>query len=93
MLVVGGEATLDGTLEVSLIDGFQPASGDSFDILELGSITGDFNDIVLPNLTGSLAWDVSALLTDGSIGVVPEPAAAVLLLGGLWAVVGIRRRW
>ncbi len=93
VLVVGGEATLDGTLEVSLIDGFQPASGDSFDILELGSITGDFNDIVLPNLTGSLAWDVSALLTDGSIGVVPEPAAAVLLLGGLWAVVGIRRRW
>jgi len=87
VLQVGGEVSLDGTLEVSLVDGFQPAPGDTFDIFDFGLITGDFDEIILPALGGSLAWDDSALLAAGSISVVPEPASLLFVLGGLLGIV------
>jgi hypothetical protein len=39
---VTGQATLDGTLTVNLINGFVPNSGDSFQVLTFGSGTGVF---------------------------------------------------
>jgi hypothetical protein len=39
-LNITGAATLDGALRVTLIEGFQPQSGDSFTILTFGSRTG-----------------------------------------------------
>src|SRR5262249_22598490 len=39
---VTGQATLDGTLTVNLINGFVPNSGDSFQVLTYGSGTGVF---------------------------------------------------
>jgi hypothetical protein len=39
-LNITGAAMLDGTLRVTLIEGFQPQSGDSFTILTFGSRTG-----------------------------------------------------
>jgi hypothetical protein len=44
-LNVTGQATLDGTLTVHLINGFQPNSGDSFVILTFGSGSGVFATI------------------------------------------------
>jgi hypothetical protein len=41
-LAVTGQATLDGTLTVNLINGFVPNSGDSFPVLTFGSGTGVF---------------------------------------------------
>ena len=41
-LVVGGNSALDGTLHLSLIDGFVPGAGDSFEILSAASVTGAF---------------------------------------------------
>jgi hypothetical protein len=41
-LVVTGLATLDGTLNISLTNGFRPNLGDRFQILNFGSRTGDF---------------------------------------------------
>ena len=92
VLQVDGGVSLDGTLEVSLLDGFEPDLGDSFDILDFGSITGEFDSIRLPDLDGGLAWDVSALLADGSLSVVPEPSSVVLLLGVWLSVLATRRR-
>lgn len=43
-LVVAGQATLDGALSVSLVNGFTPASGDVFQILTTGSLSGAFAD-------------------------------------------------
>ena len=37
-------ATLDGTLEVVLLDGFVPSEGDTFDFLNFGSVSGHFNE-------------------------------------------------
>lgn len=43
VLVVGGTVTLDGTLNVTLINGFSPQLGDSFEIMTYGSRSGDFS--------------------------------------------------
>ena len=89
VLQVDGGASLSGTLEISLLDGFEPGAGDTFNILELGSVAGQFDVVTLPELAGSLAWDDSMLLTDGNLSVVPEPATASLLLSlGLVATIG-----
>lgn len=41
---VSGAASLNGTLKVSLLDGFEPHDGDTFDFMTFGSATGKFND-------------------------------------------------
>jgi hypothetical protein len=42
-LVVSGTATLDGTLDVSLVDGYTPALGTSFSILTFNQHSGDLD--------------------------------------------------
>jgi hypothetical protein len=39
---VTGQATLDGTLDVRLVNNFRPMEGDGFQILTFGARTGDF---------------------------------------------------
>jgi phage baseplate assembly protein gpV len=53
-LKVSGAASLAGTLTVSLLDSFTPASGDSFQVLTFASRTGDFATKNFPDL-GSLS--------------------------------------
>lgn len=48
-LAVTGNATLDGTLNVALINGFNPAVGNTFDILTANSIAGTFTTVNLPS--------------------------------------------
>ncbi len=60
-------AMLDGILNVSLLDGFEPALGDEFTILETaaGSISGIFADVNTPvfnDLTLSIAYDASSVV-------------------------------
>ncbi|MBW7877650.1 MAG: LEPR-XLL domain-containing protein, partial [Candidatus Cloacimonetes bacterium] len=40
---VSGSASLGGTLSVSLLDGFKPKVGDTFDIMTYGSVSGNFD--------------------------------------------------
>jgi MYXO-CTERM domain-containing protein len=67
-LNVGGALTAGGTLDVDLINGFTPAAGNAFDILDFASATGTFT-LSLPALTGGLSWDTTALLTTGLLSV------------------------
>ena len=68
-LNVTGDLALDGALEVSLINGFNPIAGQSFNILDwLGTRTGTFSSLVLPTLAG-LAWNTSQLYTTGVLSV------------------------
>src|SRR6185503_5962428 len=49
---ITGAATLAGTLNISLINGFEPNIGDTFTIMTFGSRSGDFttvNGLTLPN--------------------------------------------
>jgi hypothetical protein len=66
-LVISGQASLAGTLNVTLIDSFTPLDGDTFDILDFSSVSGDFD---LLNLPGGFDWnwDVNTgVLSVGSV--------------------------
>src|SRR5262249_62212147 len=41
-LAVSGTASLGGTLNIAVINGFQPALGNAFQVLTFGSSSGDF---------------------------------------------------
>jgi hypothetical protein len=58
-LVVTGAATLGGTLNVTLINGFVPELGDTFTIMTYGSVSGAFASASLPALSPGLKWGVS----------------------------------
>lgn len=90
-LSVSGLLELSGALRVTLYDlgggVFQPQAGDSFDILDWGTLSGQFSSIDLAPLQAGLGWDVSQLYTTGviSVGVgsgVPEPASLLMLSMG-----------
>jgi len=44
-LVVTGNTTLNGTLTISLVNGFRPNGGDTFEIIKYASHTGSFDNI------------------------------------------------
>jgi fibronectin-binding autotransporter adhesin len=48
-LAIGGQATLDGTLNVTLINGFTPNPGDSFTIMTFAGSSGGFATTNLPS--------------------------------------------
>ena len=56
-LVVSGAAALNGTLDVLLSGGFMPAAGDSFDILNWGSLSGTFSNLNLQSPGANLMWN------------------------------------
>jgi hypothetical protein len=62
-LNITGAATLDGTLRVTLIAGFQRQSGDSFRILTFGARTGS------PDITGD-GPRFTANFDDGDVTLV-----------------------
>ena len=86
---VKGNVKSDGTLEVDMLDGFQPVIGDRYVLHDFTSTIGKFNAITLPHLPAGLAWDVATLQTDGSLIVVPEPASIVLCLLGFFGVMSL----
>ena len=49
VLAVSGRATLDGTLQVALTQGFVPGAGAQFDVVRYATTTGDFAQTVQPN--------------------------------------------
>lgn len=89
---VASNLTFDGTLNVTLIDAFNPSGGDSFDLFDFDSASGTFDALNLPTLGGGLFWDTSDLYSLGTISVsaVPEPSAALLAVGA-WAMLWRRR--
>jgi hypothetical protein len=57
-LQIGGQLTRGGTLKVSLINGFIPAVGQSFEIITAATgVTGNFSSVDLPSTIGA-NWQV-----------------------------------
>jgi hypothetical protein len=73
-LFSSGAMALAGTLEISLVEGFEPSLGQSFNLFDWGSVTGTFNTISLPTIAGSLIWDTTRLYTNGVISVGSAPS-------------------
>ena len=74
-LVVNGDAAVDGTVTVELVDGFSPQNMATFDVLDTNSFSGTPTfDFTLAALDGGLTWDTSqfstfGLLCAGSCGI------------------------
>jgi Tol biopolymer transport system component len=66
---VQGNLALDGDLNVTLLSGFTPSIGDSFNILDWGNLSGVFDTINLPALGSGLAWVTHNLYTTGTLSV------------------------
>lgn len=78
VLSVTGSATLAGELAVSFVNGFHPAAGAAFSILNADSVLGQFTDLSLPSLSGGLVWNTSyfstSMLLSVSAAVAYDPA-------------------
>jgi hypothetical protein len=73
-LVDVGSLTLGGMLRVQLINGYEPVSGDSFDLFDWHVLVGQFDsiDLSLSQLPQGLSWNVANISTDGTISVVTD---------------------
>jgi len=97
--VLGGKTlTLDGILDVLLIDdltsGYSPSLDDMFLIFTAGLIDGDFHTINLPTLDLGLNWLVN---NDGqnytlTVAAVPLPAGVWLFISAMAGLMVVRRR-
>jgi hypothetical protein len=63
-----GTLAFDGTLLLSLINGFSPAAGQAFNLFDWVSASGTFDTLQLPTLAG-LAWNTSQLYTTGELSL------------------------
>jgi hypothetical protein len=57
-LVVTGSAIFHGTLNVSIIPGFTPQTGQVFTIITHNVGTYTFDEVILPALSGGLSLDI-----------------------------------
>lgn len=83
--------TFGGTLKLSLINGFVPQVGDSFQLFQdFNSQSGTFSSVVFtnPGFAGSLNYATGTF----SIIAVPEPSVSLLTGVSLLGIVARRRR-
>lgn len=67
-LKVGGALSLGGTLEVSSYVGTF-AEGDEYKLFDATSISGQFDELIFPELPDTLQWDVTELYTLGVLKI------------------------
>ncbi len=92
---IEGEFALGGTLQIRLQGEFAPLAGSSFDLFDFGSVSGDFDEILLPNLGPELLFDTGQLRTTGVLSVVsavPEPGSGFLVFALGVVFIAKRRR-
>ena len=69
-LNIAGEMDLGGTLSISLLGGYVPNLGDSFQVLVAASRVGEFSSILGADLGGNLIFDVLYGLNDVTLQVI-----------------------
>jgi T5SS/PEP-CTERM-associated repeat protein len=93
---VAGSLSFNGTLFLTSWNGFVAQAGQSFDLFDWGTRTGEFSDIDASGfkLAAGTQLDTSRLYADGSISVtaVPEPETYAMMLAGLGLVGWSARR-
>ncbi len=81
-LDVAGLLALGGTLEVVLLDGFEPGLGDVFNLFAFGQLDGLFDHISLPELEPGLQWH-DDLASTGAVTIIAEHLLGDMNLDGV----------
>lgn len=93
---VAGNLSLNGTLKLTSWNGFVGQAGESFDLLDWGTLTGTFATIDASGfkLAAGTVLDTSALYTTGTVSItaVPEPGSLAMMLSGLLGLGMLHRR-
>ena len=86
-LDVTGAATLAGSIDVGLVNGFRPNVGDQFDVMLRGSGSGTFANLLTstPGLAYTVDYEATRVIVTITAVRVPEPTSIVLL----WSAVGL----
>ena len=58
-LQISGSATLNGTLNVSLVDGYLPVQGQVFEVVTCSTRSGSFSTVNLPQLNGQPVFSIT----------------------------------
>ncbi len=90
-LIVSGNASLAGTIQVDLANGYVPSPSDQFQFIAAGSTSGSFGQVttsggqfqVVPQSGGFILTNFQQ---------TPEPSAALLMIVCSGGLVGLRRR-
>jgi hypothetical protein len=79
-LLVSGTASLSGTLDILLINGYTPVVGDEFTLIDAASSTGTFSTINLPNIAPRV-WETSYNNANGTLllRVINDPLPVTLV--------------
>jgi hypothetical protein len=70
--MVGGTAALGGTLELTLINGFVPTSGQVFNVVTYGSHTATFSNVALTNFPAGLGANVTYSGGAGAVTITAQ---------------------
>jgi T5SS/PEP-CTERM-associated repeat protein len=81
--VLADNIVFDGVFSIELADGYVPELGNTFDLFDFTSVSGQFDSFSLAPLPSGLSWDIGSLSTTGELRVVPEPEIVVLMLFGM----------
>jgi hypothetical protein len=95
-LQVSSTATLDGTLDVVLLNGFVVHLGDRFVLMTFADEVGQFSTLDLSTLSAGEMWRLSYNATDLVLQAVPssvpEPTSILLMAAGLVGTMRVLRR-
>ena len=69
-VAVTGQVNFDGTLNINLVNSFNPALTDTFQLITYGSHTGVFTTSNLPTLDPGLDWNPQYNATDYTLSVI-----------------------
>jgi Secretion system C-terminal sorting domain len=65
-----GTAVINGTLNVSLLNGYTPAIGDSYKIINYTTGSGNFTAVNFPALPPGMAWSISYNATNITLNII-----------------------
>ncbi len=79
---------------ISILLSYNPAAGDSFDLVNFANYTGDSTPAFSFNqgLDSGLSWDTSNFTSNGIITVIPEPSVTLLAVAGSALLLRRRRK-